>query len=655
MARTAGQICMKGRKPWTLRGSSGYLRAMAKPLLLPRWVIALIDLAMCTISLMAAYQLRFNFSVPRLEYELLWPVFPLFLAVRLGWYLAFGIQRSMVRHTNTEDAKRVFLVVLGGSLTLLALNGLRYALVDGLFVLPTSVIIIDFLGCAMLLIASRIAFKLLHLRKRSEGKDSLHVVLYGAGEAGLITKRTLEREGSARYTITAFVDDAPGKVGKRLEGVRVHAASELPTLLADQAVDQVIISIQQPDEENRRRVVDMAMRAKVAVHTVPPVRDWIDGQLSSGQIREVRIEDLLGRAPIHLEEALVHSHFQGRVVMVTGAAGSIGGELCRQLALFGVRQLVMLDNAESALYDMEMELRRKGQDQILPVLCDVRDRQALDRLMGRVKPDVVLHAAAYKHVPLMEAQPVQAVQTNLGGTVNMADLCLKHGVKEFILISTDKAVNPTSVMGASKRCAEIYVQSLSSSQTSLSIVTTRFGNVLGSNGSVIPLFRKQIEGGGPVTVTHPEVTRFFMTIPEACRLVLEAATMGQGGEIYVFDMGKPVRIADLADRMIRLSGLEPGKDIEIRYTGLRPGEKLYEELLAEQEGTLPTHHPRILIGRTRAVDADATRSAISDILAAAESGDGDGCVQRMKALVPEYRSNNSTYGKFDAETTPSTT
>ncbi|MCO6482501.1 MAG: polysaccharide biosynthesis protein [Flavobacteriales bacterium] len=627
---------------------------MARPLLLPRWTIVLIDLAMCLVSLLAAYQLRFNFSVPPVEYELLWPVLPLFIAVRLGWYLAFGIQRGMVRHTGTEDAKRVFLVVLGGSLTLLAMNALRYFVVDGQFVLPTSVIIIDFLGSAVLLIASRIAFKLLHLRRRGQGKDSLRVVLFGAGEAGLITKRTLEREGSARYAVAAFVDDDPGKVGKRLEGVLVHGTGDLAWIIAKEEVDQVIIAIQHPDPENRRRVVDTAMHAKVAVRTVPPVRDWINGQLSSGQIREVRIEDLLGRAPIHLEEKLVQERFRGRVVMVTGAAGSIGAELCRQLAVFGVERLVMLDLAESALYEVEMELRRHGHGRIRPVVGDVRDREAMDRLLAREKPEVVLHAAAYKHVPLMEAQPVQAVLTNVGGTVNLAELCREHAVKEFILISTDKAVNPTSVMGASKRCAEIYVQALPLARPGMSVVVTRFGNVLGSNGSVIPLFRRQIAEGGPVTVTDPEVTRFFMTIPEACRLVLEAATMGKGGEIYLFDMGKPVRIADLADRMIRLSGLEPGKDIEITYTGLRPGEKLYEELLAAQEGTVPTHHPRILIGHTTAVDPAASMQAVKGILAAARTGDGEACVRLLKALIPEYRSNNSIFGKFDAPTPQAT-
>ncbi len=624
---------------------------MARQLLLPRWMITVIDLALCVLSLLAAYQLRFNFSVPPHEYRQLWPVFPLFLAVRLAWHIGAGIQRSMVRHTGTEDAKRIFLVVLGGSLTFFVLNAVRYFAVDGQYVLPSSVIIIDFLGSAMLLIASRIAFKLLHLRRQGKGKNSLRVVLYGAGEAGLITKRTLEREGSANYRIAAFVDDDPGKVGKRLEGVLVHATTDLPKLIAADAVDQVIIAIQQPEDENRRRVVDMAMDARVDLRTVPPVRDWIDGQLSSGQIREVRIEDLLGRPPIQLEHALVHQRFKGRTVLVTGAAGSIGSELSRQLIALGAKETILLDHAESALYDLQMELRGKGFTDFRPVVGDVRDREAMDRLIGQVKPEVVFHAAAYKHVPLMEAQPVEAAVTNIGGTRNLAQLALQHGVEEFILISTDKAVNPTNVMGASKRCAELYMQSLNGPGAVMSIITTRFGNVLGSNGSVIPLFRRQIADGGPVTVTDPEVTRFFMTIPEACRLVLEAATMGKGGEIYVFDMGKPVRIADLADRMIRLSGKEPGRDIEIQYTGLRPGEKLYEELLADQDVTLPTHHPRILIGRDREVAGKDVQEAVSVILDAAAAGDAEGCVRAMKALVPEYISRNSTYSNLDPANT----
>ncbi len=607
---------------------------MKQPWLFPRWGIVVLDLVFCLLALAGAYQLRFNFQVPALEYRLLWPMLPVYIVVRLVWYLAFGIQRNMVRHTGTNDAKRVFLAVLLGSLTLLALNGIRYYAVDGKFVLPTSVTIIEFMGSAMLLITARIAFKLLHLRRQGRGKDELRVVLYGAGEAGLITLRTLDREGSVNYRVVAFADDDRSKAGKRLEGVRIVHTDDLPRVLEREPVDLLIISMQRPDPENRRRVVDMAMAARVQVHTVPPVQDWINGQLSSGQIREVRIEDLLGRAPIQLDDAQVRQRFAGRRVLVTGAAGSIGSELVRQLIAMEAR-LTLVDMAESALYDLEMDLRRAGHQDFDAVVGDVRDQAGMARLFAKARPQVVFHAAAYKHVPLMELRPGEAVRTNIGGTRIMADLAVAHGVEEFVLISTDKAVNPTSVMGATKRTAEMYVATLAGKGTAF--ITTRFGNVLGSNGSVIPLFRRQIAEGGPVTVTDPEVTRYFMTIREACRLVLEAATMGHGGEIYVFDMGQAVRIADLAERMIRLSGKEPGRDVQIVYTGLRPGEKRYEELLASAENTLPTHHPRILIGRVREADAAQVRGAVEALLAAAREGDDAACVARMKALIPEYQ------------------
>lgn len=606
---------------------------MKRPWLFPRWGIVVLDLVLCLIALFAAYQLRFNFNVPAHEYRLLWPMLPVYIGVRLAWYLAFGVQRSMVRHTGTNDARRVFLAVLGGSAVLLALNGLRYYAVDGKFVLPTSVTIIDFMGCSMLLITARIAFKLLHLRRQGLGKNSIHVVLYGAGEAGLITLRALEREGSANYRTIAFVDDDPQKAGKRLEGVRIEPVATLPRLLKDGQVDQVIITVQRPDPENRRNVVDLAMAAGAQVLTVPPVHHWINGQLSSGQIREVRIEDLLGRAPIRMDDGPVRGRFAGRRVLVTGAAGSIGSELVRQLTSMDAH-LTLVDIAESALYDLEMELKRKGREAESCVVADVRDHGSMDRLFGRTRPEVVFHAAAYKHVPLMEGRPTEAVLTNIGGTRVMADLAVAHAVKEFILISTDKAVNPTSVMGATKRTAELYVATLTGKGTAF--ITTRFGNVLGSNGSVIPLFRRQIAEGGPVTVTDPDVTRYFMTIPEACRLVLEAATMGHGGEIYVFDMGQAVRIADLADRMIRLSGKEPGRDIQVVHTGLRPGEKRFEELLNDQESTMATHHPRILIGKVRSADPAEVLGTVEELLAAARAGDAGTCVAGMKRLIPEY-------------------
>ncbi len=608
---------------------------MAAPRYIPRWMILVIDTLLCVLALLAAYQLRFNFDVPAHEYALLWPMLPVFLLVRAGSLGAMRIHQGLVKHTSTEDARRIFLTVLGGSALFGVFSVVRYYLMDGVYFLPRTVIIIDFMATAMVLISSRIAVKLLYLRAKGSGKDEVRTVLYGAGAAGLITKRTLERDGSARYKVEAFVDDDPKKSGQRLEGVPILRTDKLPELLGDGDIDQVIITILHPDAENRRRVVDAAMAAKTQVLSVPPVNDWINGQLSSGQIREVRIEDLLGRAPISLDDAPLKERFAGKCVLVTGAAGSIGSEIARQLLAVGVREAVLLDNAESALYDLEMELRAKGRMNFRPVIGDVRDLQAMTRVFGDVKPEIVFHAAAYKHVPLMEAQPDQAVRTNVMGTRNIADLCCTHGVEECVLVSTDKAVNPTSVMGASKRVAEQYVQSLGGT-CSTRFITTRFGNVLGSNGSVIPLFRKQIAEGGPVTVTDPEVTRFFMTIPEACRLVLEAGSMGKGGEIYVFDMGAPVRIIDLAEKMIRLSGKEPGRDIPITITGLRPGEKRYEELLASAENTLPTHHPRILIGKTRDVDPAAVRRSVEALIEAAQRGDTAACMAGLRSLVPEY-------------------
>ena len=621
---------------------------MATTRSVPRWTILLIDLGLCGIALVAAYQLRFNFQVPSYEMDLLLPVLPWFLGIRLLSFILAGTYRGMVRYTSTDDAKRLFLTVLGGTLVFALLNLVRFKLLTGVYFLPFSVIVIDFMATAILLIATRIVVKLLYLRAQGSGKDTVRVVIYGAGDAGLITKRTLEREGSARYKVEAFVDDDPRKQGKRLEGVLISPTKDLQRMLADGNVDQVIIAIMHPDPELRRQVVDACMAAHVSVRSIPPVHDWINGQLSSGQIREVRIEDLLGRPVIRLDDALVKERFAGRTALVTGAAGSIGSEIVRQLIGLGAARVVMLDMAESALYDLEMELQGRGLSGFEPVIGDVRDESAMGALFSRVKPEVVFHAAAYKHVPLMEAQPAQAVRTNVGGTLTVATLSVKHGVKRFVLISTDKAVNPTSVMGASKRAAEMMVQALSEEPGSACtrFITTRFGNVLGSNGSVIPLFRRQIAEGGPVTVTHAEVTRFFMTIPEACRLVLEAATMGKGGEIYVFDMGEPVRIADLADRMIRLSGKEPGRDIEVKYTGLRPGEKLFEELLATQEDAQATHHPRILIGRVRPVPKELP-FVLVDLVRHGVAGDDAECVRALKRIIPEYRSQNSLYATFD--------
>jgi len=622
---------------------------MKLPVLFPRWGVLLIDLVLCLMALATAYLLRFNFQVPALEVDLLLPVLPVFLAVRATSFLLAGTHRLMVRHTSTEDARLIFLTVLAGSAALGVLSMIRFLFVDGLYLLPRAVIVIDFMATVMVLIVARIGFKIHHLRNQVKGKEVVRVVIHGAGEAGLITKRTLERTGQRRYKVVAFVDDSVQRVGRTLEGVDVRSTGDLATLLEQESVDQVIIAIADPDPEHRRRVVEAGMAARVKVLTIPPVQDWINGQLSAGQIHEVRIEDLLGRPVIKLDDRLVRTVFSGKRVLVTGGAGSIGSELVRQLTELECERIILLDVAESPSHDLAVELHAKGRDQHVQVqLGDVREMERMRNLFKELRPQVVLHAAAYKHVPLMEAQPLEALHTNVIGTQQLAQLAADASVDKFILISTDKAVNPTSVMGASKRIAEQVVTMLGKAGRT-QFITTRFGNVLGSNGSVIPLFRRQIQEGGPVTVTHPEVTRYFMTIPEACRLVLEAASMGHGGEIYVFDMGAPVRIADLAQKMIRLSGLVPGEDIEIIYSGLRPGEKLYEELLAGAEDTLPTHHPRILIGKVRPGDDLLLRAFLDDLPGLIRNGEAETAVRRMKELVPEYRSHNSTYSTFDPE------
>ncbi len=615
---------------------------------LPRWAVLLGDLGLCLLALLGAYQLRFNFQVPAFEWELLLPVLPIYAAVRLLSFLAAGIQRGMVRHTGTDDARRIFFTILAGSVLLAAMNMFRSWALDGRYLLPFSVLIIETMGALIALIATRIAVKLLYLKARSSGKEQVGVVIYGAGEAGLITKRTLEREGSMRYAVVAFVDDDVRKVGRRMEGVLVQHTDRLPGLLAEGAVQQVIIAIMDPGQEQRRRVVDACMNAHVQVRSIPPVSAWINGELSAGQLREVNIEDLLGRPIIRLDDAEVRSRFAGSRVLVTGGAGSIGSELCRQLAAMDVSRLVLFDQAESPLHDLSVELARHAPGLDLQVVVgDVREAAAVDAVIALHRPAVVFHAAAYKHVPLMEMQPAEAVRTNVGGTMHVVDAALRHGVHELVVVSTDKAVNPTSVMGASKRVAELYVRARHAQGPRTRLITTRFGNVLGSSGSVIPLFRRQIAAGGPVTVTHPEVTRYFMTIPEACRLVLEAGTMGRGGEVYVFDMGAPVRIQDLAERMVRLSGREPGRDIAIVHTGLRPGEKLFEELLAAREDTQPTHHPRILIGRDQGAPPAGTVEAIAALVESAGTGPAEAVVARMKALVPEYRSRNSAFEALD--------
>jgi FlaA1/EpsC-like NDP-sugar epimerase len=608
------------------------------------------DLVISFIALTFAYLIRFDLKADpeliRQEWQVLSKSIGIYFLVKLVVFLAFKIQKGIVRHTSTEDLKRILLATTTCSLIFFGLGLLRYYFVDEYFLFPTSVLIIEFLMGLLLMIGSRFFIKLLYLESIKSTQEFERVIIYGAGISGLITKRTIEKDGRLNYKIVAFIDDNKKKDGTRMEGVTVTHTSKLESLIRDEGVNNLIIAIQQPNEENRKHVVEICLTNGLKVSKVPTPKSWINGEFSTKQISRVNIEDLLGRRPIVLDENRISNQLTGQTILVSGAAGSIGSGLVKQIARYNPGKLILLDQAESPLYDLQIELGATQQNLNFEVVIgDIRSAERMERVFDFFRPDFVFHAAAYKHVPMMENNPSEAVLTNVLGTKNLVDLSKRFEVKKFVMISTDKAVNPTNVMGASKRIAEIYAQ-MANKEGMTRFVTTRFGNVLGSNGSVIPLFQRQIEQGGPITVTDERVTRFFMTIPEACQLVLEAGSMGEGGEIFVFDMGESVKIIDLAKKMIQLSGLQLGKDIEIRVTGLRPGEKLYEELLAKEENTIATHHPKILKANVRDEDV-AQIEAINVLIGLFETQKNDEIVAKMKQIVPEFISNNSDYEKLD--------
>lgn len=616
----------------------------------PRWIIILIDLGLSAVSLFMAYLVRFDLKADeelwRKEWEILSKSILIFFAVRFLTFYLMKIHKGIVRHTSTTDFRRLFIAVTISSFLFFVFGMLRYFFYDGYFLFPISVLIMEYLICFFLITVARFAIKLWYLESVKNKQEQVKVLLYGAGISGLIAKRTIERDNILNYKVIGFLDDNRKITGTRLEGVPVHHTDQLEKLLRLDSVNQVIIAIQQPKEENRSHVVKTCLDAGVEVRKVPSVKSWINGEFSTKQISKVRIEDLLGRQPIVLNQDKLAQELEGQIILVTGAAGSIGAGLVRQLAEYRPKLLVLLDQAESPLYEVQIEMASSHPDcPVEIVMGDIRNRDRMERLFAAFQPKWVFHAAAYKHVPMMEDNPSEAVLTNIRGTKNLVDLANTYQVYKFVMISTDKAVNPTNVMGASKRIAEIIAQHASATG-STQFITTRFGNVLGSNGSVIPLFKRQIEQGGPITVTDERVTRYFMTIPEACQLVLEAGVMGNGGEIFVFDMGESVKIIDLAKNMIRLSGLELGKDIEIKFTGLRPGEKLYEELLNESENTLPTHHPKILKAKVRESE-EIQLELISQLIESVSDTSNMEIVQTMKKIVPEFISNNSEFAILD--------
>lgn len=615
---------------------------------LPRWSILIIDTIICAFSLTLAVLLRFNYNeIPAEDLKNLPADYFVVLVLRFLSFFISKTYKGVVRYTSSKDATRIFKIVLLGSLIIFVSNVVYYFVWNHTFYIPNSLIIIDALCTLFFMISSRLGIKALYLETKNPTNQRVNVIIFGAGEAGVITKRTLDQDAAIKYKVVAFVDDDEKKRGRSLEGVFIYTTDKLAQLISENKAEIVIISIQNIGAAKKNEVTDICLNNNVKVLNVPPATKWINGELSFNQLKTINIEDLLEREPIKLDTDLISNQIRGKVVLITGAAGSIGSELARQCMRFEPKKIYLLDQAESPLHELDLEFSEKYKPGSFEVaMADVRNAERMQNAFQTFKPNVVFHAAAYKHVPMMENNPSESVFTNVLGTKVCADLSVENGVEKFVFISTDKAVNPTNVMGASKRIAEIYIQSLGK-KTVTKFITTRFGNVLGSNGSVIPRFKKQIEKGGPITITHPDITRYFMTIPESCQLVLEAGCMGKGGEIYVFDMGKSIKIIDLARKMIKLSGLEEGKDIQIIFTGLRPGEKLFEELLADSENTLPTHHAQILIGKVREYDYSEVNQTIESIIKLFNTQNNDQIVQYMKKIVPEYKSNNSIYEKLD--------
>lgn len=528
-------------------------------------------------------------------------------------------------------------------------------------VLPTNLIIIYSLFAFTGLTTYRTLIKIFFQYSKTRGADKKNIAVFGAGDLGIAVKRTFDHDSKSNKVIVAYLDDSDSKIGKSIDGVKIYDSASLNDLIDKLAIDELIFATHNLSLERKEQIVETCLDKNVNALTLPPVNEIINGNITVSQIKKVKIEDLLERAPIKLSHENILDQLEGKRILVTGAAGSIGSEIAKQLGKFKPQLIILCDQAESPLHNLHLDLQDRFKHQAYhSFIADVKNEERMRTLFETFKPQYVYHAAAYKHVPVMENHPVEGVQTNIRGTFTLANLAVEYGVSKFVFVSTDKAVNPTNVMGATKRIAEIYVQSLNNrifeqnNEFKTRFITTRFGNVLGSNGSVIPRFREQIEKGGPLTVTHPEITRYFMTIPESCQLVIEAGCMGNGGEIFVFDMGKSVKIVDLAEKMIKLSGFTPYQDIDIKFTGLRPGEKLYEELLNDLENTLPTHHQKIMIAKVRDNNFDEVCALIDRLFEIAKSNNSLDIVRQMKCIVPEFKSQNSIYEQLDVERTPTT-
>ena len=617
---------------------------------LPIWTILLIDVLIIVFSSLLAYVLRYDFRSIFLESSTIDKTIVWTLIVNLVFFRVFRTYSSVLRFSSFIDIMRIF-VSLTVSYALLMVSSVFLSGNVHTNLAPVSVLFMAYIISFAMMACSRVAVKTFYELLNFDGSRSANVFIYGAKEAGVNIAKALRVNLRNHYRLRGFIADEPELINKVMMGVKVFPNDEsLIEVLNERDVHTIIISPAKMEELKKSDMADRLLTNNIKMMTAPPLSEWNGQTLNRTQLKEIQIEDLLQRNPIEIDIHKVASHLEGKRVMITGAAGSIGSEIMRQVASFNPYKLILIDQAETPLHDIRLELQDRWRDiDSETIIADISNATRMENIFREYKPQYIFHAAAYKHVPMMEDNVSESIQINVFGTRTLADLAVKYGAEKFVMISTDKAVNPTNVMGCSKRICEIYVQSLAKKLQKdgghvTQFITTRFGNVLGSNGSVIPRFRDQIQRGGPVTVTHPEIIRYFMTIPEACRLVLEAGSMGNGGEIYIFDMGKPVKIVDLAKRMISLSGRT---DVKIEFTGLRHGEKLYEELLNVKELTKPTYHEKIMIANVREYDYDEVKERIQNLIDVSYTYDQMKIVAAMKDIVPEFISKNSCFEALD--------